>query len=95
MEATSPLWLRSEGLALSFLSTFCFWSDPTRWVPSPHLFVGLPSYTGLCIIHRRGQANSRVQQGLQPTDWKPMASVGTGVQEIVREALAEDSCQGD
>ena len=24
----------------------------------------------------------RVQQGLQPTDWKPMASVGTGVEEI-------------
>jgi phage-related protein len=24
----------------------------------------------------------RVQQGLQPTDWKPMASVRTGVEEI-------------
>ncbi|HWW92876.1 MAG TPA: type II toxin-antitoxin system RelE/ParE family toxin [Vicinamibacteria bacterium] len=24
----------------------------------------------------------RVQQGLQPTDWKPMASVGSGVEEI-------------
>jgi len=24
----------------------------------------------------------RVQQGLQPTDWKPMASVGAGVEEI-------------
>jgi phage-related protein len=24
----------------------------------------------------------RVQQGLQPTDWKAMASVGTGVEEI-------------
>ena len=24
----------------------------------------------------------RVQQGLQPTDWKPMASVGPGVEEI-------------
>jgi len=24
----------------------------------------------------------RVQQGLQPTDWKPMASVGPGVQEV-------------
>ena len=24
----------------------------------------------------------RVQQGLQPTDWKPMSSVGTGVEEI-------------
>jgi phage-related protein len=24
----------------------------------------------------------RVQQGLQPTDWKSMASVGTGVEEI-------------
>lgn len=24
----------------------------------------------------------RVQQGLQPTDWKPMASVGTGVEEV-------------
>lgn len=24
----------------------------------------------------------RVQQGLQPTDWKPMVSVGAGVEEI-------------
>ena len=24
----------------------------------------------------------RVQQGLQPTDWKPMGSVGAGVEEI-------------
>jgi phage-related protein len=24
----------------------------------------------------------RVQQGLQPTDWKPMAGVGAGVEEI-------------
>jgi phage-related protein len=24
----------------------------------------------------------RVQQGLQPNDWKPMASIGPGVQEI-------------
>ena len=24
----------------------------------------------------------RVQQGLEPNDWKPMASVGSGVQEI-------------
>jgi phage-related protein len=24
----------------------------------------------------------RVQQGLEPNDWKPMASVGVGVQEI-------------
>jgi phage-related protein len=24
----------------------------------------------------------RVQQGLQPTDWKPMLSVGAGVEEI-------------
>ena len=24
----------------------------------------------------------RVQQGLQPTDWKPMARVGVGVEEI-------------
>jgi phage-related protein len=24
----------------------------------------------------------RVQQGLQPTDWQPMGSVGTGVEEI-------------
>jgi phage-related protein len=24
----------------------------------------------------------RVQQGLQPTDWKPMTIVGTGVEEI-------------
>jgi phage-related protein len=24
----------------------------------------------------------RVQQGLQPTDWKPMASVGAGVEEV-------------
>jgi phage-related protein len=24
----------------------------------------------------------RVQQGLQPTDWKPIASVGVGVEEI-------------
>ena len=24
----------------------------------------------------------RVQQGLEPNDWKPMASIGTGVQEI-------------
>jgi phage-related protein len=24
----------------------------------------------------------RVQQGLEPNDWKPMASVGAGVQEI-------------
>jgi len=24
----------------------------------------------------------RVQQGLQPSGWKPMASVGTGVEEI-------------
>jgi len=24
----------------------------------------------------------RVQQGLQPTDWKPTASVGSGVEEI-------------
>jgi phage-related protein len=30
----------------------------------------------------------RVQQGLQPTDWKPMASVGAGVEEIrVRTGL--------
>jgi phage-related protein len=24
----------------------------------------------------------RVQQGLEPNDWKPMASIGTGVQEL-------------
>ena len=24
----------------------------------------------------------RVQQGLEPTDWKPMVSIGAGVQEI-------------
>ena len=24
----------------------------------------------------------RVQQGLEPNDWKPMASIGVGVQEI-------------
>lgn len=54
----SPLAARPERLALSFLSSFCFRSDPTRSVPSPHLFVGLHSYTALCIIHRRGQANS-------------------------------------
>jgi phage-related protein len=24
----------------------------------------------------------RVQQGLEPNDWKPMASIGSGVQEI-------------
>jgi phage-related protein len=24
----------------------------------------------------------RVQQGLEPNDWKPMASIGAGVQEI-------------
>ncbi|HXB54557.1 MAG TPA: type II toxin-antitoxin system RelE/ParE family toxin [Vicinamibacteria bacterium] len=24
----------------------------------------------------------RVQQGLQPTDWKPMPNVGTGLEEI-------------
>jgi phage-related protein len=24
----------------------------------------------------------RVQQGLEPSDWKPMASIGVGVQEI-------------
>jgi phage-related protein len=25
---------------------------------------------------------SRVQTGLEPTDWKPMSSIGTGVREI-------------
>ncbi len=30
---------------------------------------------------------SRIQHGLEPSDWKPMQSVGTGVREIrVREA---------
>jgi phage-related protein len=31
----------------------------------------------------------RVQQGLQPTDWKPMASVGPGVREIRVHTEAE------
>ena len=31
---------------------------------------------------RAGFELRRVQQGLQPTDWKPMASVGTGVEEV-------------
>jgi len=31
---------------------------------------------------RAGFELRRVQQGLQPTDWKPMANVGTGVEEI-------------
>jgi len=29
-----------------------------------------------------GFERRRVQQGLQPTDWKPMASVGVGVEEV-------------
>jgi phage-related protein len=31
----------------------------------------------------------RVQQGLEPNDWKPMASIGAGVQEIRVHTEAE------
>ena len=31
---------------------------------------------------RSGYEIYRVQQGLEPTDWKPMPSVGAGVREI-------------
>ena len=31
----------------------------------------------------------RVQQGLEPNDWKPMANIGTGVQEIRVHTAAE------
>ncbi len=34
-----------------------------------------------------GYQIDRVQQGLEPDDWKPMASIGSGVREIrIREA---------
>ena len=33
----------------------------------------------------------RVQQGLRPTDWKPMASVGIGVEEI-RVHTGQERC---
>jgi len=31
----------------------------------------------------------RVQRGLEPNDWKPMSSVGSGVQEILIRTAAE------
>nr|WP_306454262.1 type II toxin-antitoxin system RelE/ParE family toxin [Rhodococcus sp. ACS1] len=34
------------------------------------------------VRRRCGYQLDRVQQGLAPTDWKPMVSVGSGVQEI-------------
>ncbi len=37
--------------------------------------------------HEAGHQIDRVQQGYQPDDWKPMPTVGAGVQEIrIRDA---------
>jgi phage-related protein len=34
------------------------------------------------IINRAGFQLDRVQRGLDPDDWKPMASIGAGVKEV-------------
>ena len=34
------------------------------------------------VIQRMGRQLNRVQQGEDPTDWKPMSVVGSGVREI-------------
>jgi phage-related protein len=55
-------------------------------VDKPLLWVGssLPDLRAFPEVARRvaGFELRRVQQGLQPTDWKPMARVGVGVEEI-------------
>lgn len=54
--------------------------------PKPVLFLGdsLKRLRGFSEIARRraGQQLERLQQGLMPDDFKPMPTVGRGVQEI-------------
>ena len=57
-----------------------------QWVPKAVIWVGSARRDARAFAKdarkRAGYEIYRVQQGLDPTDWKPMPSVGAGVREI-------------
>ncbi len=88
-------WRRFQGLGRG--SKFGDTSQPTIYTKScmlvfvkPIAFVGnsLDSLREFPVDARResGYQIDRVQHGMEPSDWKPMSTVGSGVREIrVRE----------
>ena len=63
--------------------------EPLMWLGSSRRDLG-----AFPVIARRltGFQLRRVQQGLEPDDWKPMPTVGPGVQEIRIHIDARTEC---